>query len=99
MNTGHERRCSFEFEGRTRYGHIVSSTRLEPHFHWFMFEDADLVAVYGDSIAFKVQSGELIPLYHLTSPNLVDAVKECVEQNIQLSITCSRVDARNGEHS
>jgi hypothetical protein len=83
MNTGKEHRCSFEFEGRKRYGHIVSSTRLQPHFHWFMFEDADLVAVYGDSIAFKVQDQQLIPVYHLTSPILVDAVKRCVEQNIR----------------
>jgi hypothetical protein len=79
MQTG-EQRYSFELDGDTYSGHIISSTTIEPHFHWFMFEDHTVISKYGDSIAFKVKDGELLPLYHLTAPGLVAAVKNCVQQ-------------------
>lgn len=72
--------CTFEFEGVSYCGHIVSSTSIEPHFYWFMFEDEHAIRTYGDSMAFKMHNGKLIPLYHLTSPQFVAAVQECVEK-------------------
>jgi hypothetical protein len=75
-----EEKVSFVYEGIRYTGHVVSSTRIEPHFHWFMFEDAEAIQQYGDSIAFKVENGALIPLYHLTAPLFVKAVQECVQE-------------------
>jgi hypothetical protein len=75
-----DEKVSFVFEGVRYTGHIVSSTRLEPHFYWFMFEDAAAIKQYGDSIAFKIDKGRLIPLYHLTAPHFVKAVQECVQE-------------------
>jgi hypothetical protein len=75
--------CSFEFEGMTYNGHIVSSTSIEPHFYWFMFKDEFAIRKYGDSIAFKMQEGRLVPLYHLTAPGFVAAVQQCVENMVE----------------
>ena len=77
-----KQRCSFDFEGRTYTGYVVSSTDIEPHFHWFVFDDRNVVAQYGDSIPFKIEEGKLLPQYHLTSPDFVAAVQTCVQQFI-----------------
>lgn len=77
-NNGKQTRYSFEYKGRKYSGHIVSSTDIIPHFHWFVFDDREIIEKYGDSIAFKVVNGKILPLYHLTSPDFVDAVKACV---------------------
>ena len=75
-------KVSFVFEGINYVGYLVCSTDILPHFYWFVFEDAAVIATYGDSIAFKLEEGELIPVYHLTSPLFVNAVKECVQKCI-----------------
>ena len=82
MKTSSKQSLSFVYDGKEYRGHIISSTTLQPHFHWFMFDDGWAIAQYGDSIAFKVDNGKLIPLYHLTAPDFVQAVKQCVEQHI-----------------
>ena len=70
----------FEFQGITYSGYIVSSTDIQPHFHWFMFNDPSVIEQYGDSIAFKVEANQLIALYHLTAADFVAAVQHCVQQ-------------------
>lgn len=75
-------RTSFIHDEVTYTGYIISSIDLEPHFHWFVFDDVEVISKYGDSIAFKQEDGKLIPVYHLTSPMFVQAVLECVQKNI-----------------
>ncbi len=74
---------SFHFEGNTYNGYVVSSTDILPHFHWFVFEDRNVIAKYGDSIAFKVENDQLIPQYHLTSPDFVAAVQHCLQKCLE----------------
>lgn len=75
-------KTTFVHKGITYSGYIISSTDLDPHFHWFVFDDVNVIAKYGDSIAFKLEDGKLIPVYHLTSPLFVQAVLDCVQRNL-----------------
>jgi hypothetical protein len=80
-----DEKVSFVYNGKRYTGQVVSSTRLEPHFHWFMFDDPEAIEQYGDSIAFKIENGVLIPLYHLTAPDFVSAVHRCVQEYLENS--------------
>jgi hypothetical protein len=77
---------SFEFKGTTVTGYIISSTDIEPHYHWFLLKDVNLINEYGDSIAFKEKDGELksvhVMINHL---DFIAAVKDCVRKHIELN--------------
>ena len=78
MTASQKKKISFVYEGESYSGYVVSSTDILPHFHWFMFDDPKVIARYGDSIAYKVEEEKLVPVYHLTSPEFVKAVEECL---------------------
>lgn len=33
---------------------------------WFVFNDDEMSALFGDTIAFLIRKGELLPVYHYT---------------------------------
>jgi hypothetical protein len=78
--------ASFEFKGTTITGYIISSTDIQPHFHWFFFDDVNLIATFGDSIAFKTVDGQLEPVNIIFKhKDFIEAVKDCVRKHIKLN--------------
>jgi len=76
-------KVSFDFQGITIAGYIISSTDMQPHFHWFLLEDANLIERFGDGIAFKEDNGKLEPVRLLPKHrDFIVEVRKCVEQNI-----------------
>jgi hypothetical protein len=74
----------FEYNGRTHTGQIVSSTNVEPHYHWVYFNDQDITKLINDDcIGFKKKDNQLQPTKIYTSHlELVETVKRVVEMNI-----------------
>jgi hypothetical protein len=78
--------ASFDFKGMTVTGFIISSTDIQPHFHWFLFDDVNLIDTFGDSIAFKVDEGQLKPVSVIVKhQDFIEAVKRCVENHLKLN--------------
>jgi hypothetical protein len=74
----------FEYKGRQYKGQIVSSTNVDPHYHWFYFNDKDISKLINDDcIGFKKKGNQLQPTKIYTSHSeLVETVKRVVEMNI-----------------
>ncbi len=75
----------FEYKGRQLSGHIISSTNIEPHYHWVYFNDTYMEAmIKDDCIGFKRTGNMLYPTKVYTSHlDLVEKVQKIVEQNIR----------------
>ena len=78
------KQISFEYQGRHRSGQIISSTNIEPHYHWVYFNDQEMQAIFKDDcIGFKKTGNNLYPTRIYTSHSeLVEKVKSLVEKNI-----------------
>lgn len=78
------RQIVFEYKGRQHRGQIISSTTIEPHYHWFYFDDEDIIGlIEDDCIGFQKKNDELHPTRIYTRhQELVETVKKVVENNI-----------------
>lgn len=76
---------SFEYKGRKHSGHIISSTNIEPHYHWVYFNDTEMERLINDDcIGFKNTDNGLRPTkIYTTHTELVETVKAVVEQFIR----------------
>jgi hypothetical protein len=74
----------FEYKGRQHSGFIVSSTNVEPHYHWFYFNDEHIPGIIKDDcIGFKKKGNQLHPTKIYTShTDLIEKVKSIVERTI-----------------
>lgn len=81
---GNMKQISFEYKGRERSGQIISSTNIEPHYHWVYFNDTEMVSmIKDDCIGFKKIDDNLYPTKIYTShTDLIEQVKSIVEKNI-----------------
>ncbi len=76
----------FTYDGKKHTGYIISSTNLQPHYHWFYFNDEELIKQVDDCIGFKLQNNELTPTRHFKNhDHLVETVKQIVQQRISSS--------------
>jgi hypothetical protein len=76
----------FTYQGKKHTGYIVSSTNLEPHYHWFYFNDQELINEVDECIGFKIQNNVLTPTRSFRKHNqLVETVKDIVEQRVNVS--------------
>lgn len=70
----------FAYMGKTYSGYVVSSTDLDPHFHWFFFNDKQFAEQFSDSIAFREINGSLRPVHNYSrNAELVLSVQKAVE--------------------
>jgi len=78
---------SFVYNGRMHSGQIISSTSLEPHYHWVYFKDKEIEKLINDDcIGFKKTDNGLRPTkLYTTNTELVETIKSLVEQNISIS--------------
>jgi hypothetical protein len=74
----------FEYKGRKHYGHLVSSTNLEPHYHWIYFTDEEITRlIHDDCVGFKGTGKALQPTKTFTTyRDLIDTLKKAVEEHI-----------------
>lgn len=76
----------FTYQGKMHTGYIVSSTHAEPHYHWFYFNDEELIKEIDDCIGFKIQNDELTPTRNfMKHSELVETVKKIVENKIGIT--------------
>lgn len=76
----------FEYNGKKLTGQIVSSTNIEPHYHWFYFNDQEITGMINDDcIGFKIKNEQLHPTRtYTTHLELVETIKRVIENNIRL---------------
>lgn len=74
----------FEYKGRQLSGQLISSTNMEPHYHWFYFTDDSLSKIIEDDcIGFKKKGNQLQPTKTFSGHiELVETVKRIVESHI-----------------
>ena len=74
----------FEYKGRQHSGFIVSSTNIEPHYHWFYFNDEHISRIINDDcIGFKKEGNDLHPTkIYKSHTDLVETVQRIIERNI-----------------
>jgi hypothetical protein len=74
----------FEYNGREHSGKIISSTNIEPHYHWFYFTDTEIKTIIKDDcIGFKKTDRGLRPTrIYTTHTELVEQVRSIVEKHI-----------------
>ncbi len=78
-------KITFEYKGKQLSGQLISSTNLEPHYHWFYFNDAEITqTIQDDCIGFKKRGGQLTPtrVYSGQHIELVETVKRVIESHI-----------------
>jgi hypothetical protein len=52
---------SFTYKGKNYSGHIASNTEMQPHLHWLLLTDPELIKEFGDdSVAFYEEKDHLI---------------------------------------
>lgn len=75
---------SFIYQGRARSGQIISSTSIEPHYHWVYFNDKEIEQVINDDcIGFKKTAKGLHPTrIYTTNTELIETIRSLVEKNI-----------------
>jgi hypothetical protein len=75
---------SFEYKGRQHSAQLISSTTLEPHYHWVYFNDKELeMLINDDCIGFKRTDKGLHPTKIFTvHPELIEKIRSLVEKNI-----------------
>ncbi|HEX6913895.1 MAG TPA: hypothetical protein VF145_01555 [Chitinophagaceae bacterium] len=75
---------SFEYNGRKHSGQVISSTHIEPHYHWFCFDDSELVKLLKDDcIGFKKTGDGLSPTrLFVQHQELVETVRQMIQQRI-----------------
>jgi hypothetical protein len=75
---------TFEYKGKQRTGQIISSTNLEPHYHWVYFNDEEITrTIQDDCIGFKKKGDQLTPTRIFTAhTELIETVKRVVENHI-----------------
>ncbi|HEX6915614.1 MAG TPA: hypothetical protein VF145_10260 [Chitinophagaceae bacterium] len=72
---------AFHYMGKTCSGYVMSSTDLEPHYHWFFFNEREYIERIGESIPFIVKDGELVPANHYSEhEGLVTVIKTVLEK-------------------
>jgi hypothetical protein len=53
----------FTFQGKRYSGHIISNKDRADDYYWFVFNDDELIELFGDSVAFQVRKGVAQPVY------------------------------------
>ena len=69
--------------------HVLSSTDKEPHFHWLLFTDEELLLHTGgeDNVCFQMINGELVCsslILRIKVPALVDTARMIIEQYLKV---------------
>lgn len=74
----------FEYQGRTLSAQLISSTQMEPHYHWVYFNDAQIASFLDDDcIGFKQKGNGLQPTRtYVVHRELVETVQRAVETHI-----------------
>ena len=74
----------FSYKGRQHSGYIVSSTNMEPHYHWFCFNSKEMSKLLNDDcIGFKIQNNQLLPTRPFTAhTELVETVRSIVSNSL-----------------
>jgi hypothetical protein len=74
----------FEYNGKIHSGQLVSSTNIEPHYHWVYFSDESITRLINDDcIGFKMKGDALQPTRVISNhQELVDTVKKIIESRI-----------------
>lgn len=68
------------YKGKVYQGYVHASTEQQPHFYWFLFQDLELVRIYGDGITFRREDSELVcNRIYCGDDEFVAAVKHIVE--------------------
>lgn len=74
----------FDYKGRQHSAQLISSTNIEPHYHWVYFNDEDIItSIKDDCIGFKKKGSQLQPTRIFANhSDLVETVKKTVEEHI-----------------
>jgi hypothetical protein len=74
----------FEYNGRQHSGQLISSTNMEPHYHWVYFSDETITRLINDDcIGFKKKGNGLQPTKVISNhQELIETVKRIVESRI-----------------
>jgi hypothetical protein len=74
----------FEYKGKQHSGQLISSTNIEPHYHWVYFSDETITRMINDDcIGFKKKGDQLQPTKIIMQHHeLVETVKKIVESRI-----------------
>ncbi|MCE3282972.1 MAG: hypothetical protein K0Q66_1709 [Chitinophagaceae bacterium] len=77
----------FSYKGIQHSGYIVSSTNIEPHYHWFYFNSEEIGRLlHDDCIGFKLHKNQLLPTKQfIAHSDLVETVKHIVARSIKIS--------------
>ena len=70
----------FEY-GDCRYsGYILNEAADAPRYFWLVFNEDEMIGLFGDTIAFEASEGKLLPVYEYTHKAvLVDYLRKKVE--------------------
>lgn len=80
----HSETIVFSYRGMNYSGHVISSTDLEPHFLWFIFDDQEIIDILTDSVAFREEDGQLTPVQiYSRNAELVRQVQQATEAWLQ----------------
>ncbi|MCE3282678.1 MAG: hypothetical protein K0Q66_1415 [Chitinophagaceae bacterium] len=76
-------KASFTYNNKVYTGTIFSSTKVLPHYHWFYFDDEEIINMIGDSLGFKAVNGWLEPVtFYDSRAELIHAVHTAVAAHL-----------------
>lgn len=73
--------ASFTFGGKRYSGTVASSTKMEPHYYWFICKDQELIDLLGEDLAFVKKDGTLRAMNYTLAerhPQLFGAIIETI---------------------
>jgi hypothetical protein len=57
----------FDFNGKTWSGYLLWDTAADAKYFWFVFNEDEMSEQFGDTIAFYIQGGRIMPVYQYTN--------------------------------
>lgn len=75
----------FEFNGTTYSGYLLSEASVDPKYFWFVFNEEEISALLGETIAFHLHEGQLLPVYQYTNKaSFIEYLRKKVEAALTL---------------
>lgn len=75
----------FDLNGKTYSGYIMTSPAPDVQYLWFVFNEDEVIHLFGDAVAFHFLSGELMPVYQYTSQaSFIEYLRKKVEDALNL---------------
>ena len=78
VKSHHYKNFSFVFEGKNYTAELVSSTYKEPHYHWVVFNEQEIIDIIGDTLTFRCKEGKFEALYTNKNASLVETIKKVI---------------------